>query len=94
MKHILYILVTFAGLFLTFDASGEDKKHLDGLQKLIRNSFMEVKWVNPRYFHYTTEDNDGKVYHIVDTRNWKQQDLTDREAFAARLEELSQGGGR
>ena len=92
MKHILYILVTFAGLFLTFDASGEDKKHLDGLQKLIRNSFMEVKWVNPRYFHYTTEDNDGKVYHIVDTRNWKQQDLTDREAFAARLEELSQGG--
>lgn len=65
---------------------------LEDMSKLIRNSYMDVKWIDGRYFTYTPQEDGRRVYYLVDTRNWKQIRMFDNDEFAASLNKISKGG--
>ena len=66
---------------------------LEDMSKLIKNSYMDVKWIDGRYFTYTPQEDGRRVYYLVDTRNWKQIPMFDNDEFAASLNKISKGGG-
>ena len=65
---------------------------LEDMSKLIKNSYMDVKWIDGRYFTYTPQEDGRRVYYLVDTRNWKQIPMFDNDEFAASLNKISKGG--
>ena len=93
MKRILTI--TLCLLYLVASARTNDAvRHvcLDDIRDEVRNSHMEVKWINERYFTYTASEGDSKNYYIVDTRTWKPLKMFDNKVFADSLNKMSQGG--
>lgn len=93
MKNILAIVL--ASFAITAAAQGADSaevlqmKELSGLMK---NSYMEIKWVDSEHFTYTLEEDEGQSYYIVDSKSWKPQRMFDNKAFADSLNKISQGG--
>ena len=74
--------------------SAQPEHSLDSLRKLISNSYMDIKWVNGRYFTYTPEDEkEIRTYYLVDTKTWKQVRMFDNDEFAEALNKLSSKGG-
>jgi len=91
MKRLFYI---FSFLAFSVFSSAQETPGLDDLRELIRNSYMEVKWVDSRYFTYSPVEGGSRFYYLVDTRTWKRIRMFDNVEFASKLNEISQGGGR
>ena len=89
MKRLFYI---FSFLAFSVFSSAQETPGLDDLRELIRNSYMEVKWVDSRYFTYSPVEGGSRVYYLVDTRTWKRIRMFDNVEFASKLNEISQGG--
>ena len=93
MKNILAIVL--ASFAITAAAQGADSaevlqmKELSGLMK---NSYMDIKWVDSEHFTYALEEDEGQSYYIVDSKSWKPQRMFDNKAFADSLNKISQGG--
>lgn len=89
MKRLFYI---FSFLAFSVFSSAQETSCLDDMRELIRNSYMEVKWVDSRYFTYSPVEGGSRVYYLVDTRTWKRIRMFDNVEFASKLNEISQGG--
>lgn len=62
----------------------------DSLSRCIRNGHLSVNWINDgsRWFWYSSEDEEGKNWHLVDTRTGKKKLLFDTADFFSKLNEL------
>ena len=94
MKCILYICLVLAGLGFSVHSGAETTPSLNELGKMITNSYLDIKWVNDRYFTYQPTEEGDRVYYLVDSKTWKQTKMFDNKEFAASLNEISKGGGR
>lgn len=94
MKHIIYILLTISAIAGSVRLDAQSEHSLDSLQKLITNSYMDIRWVDGRYFTYTPEDDEQiRTYYLVDTKTWKQIRMFDNDEFAENLNKISLKGG-
>ena len=94
MKHIIYILLTISAIAGSVRLDAQSGHSLDSLQKLIINSYMDIRWVDGRYFTYTPEDDEQiRTYYLVDTKTWKQIRMFDNDEFAENLNKISLKGG-
>ena len=92
MKCILYICLVLAGLGFSVHSGAETPPSLNELGKMITNSYLDIKWVNDRYFTYQPTEEGDRVYYLVDSKTWKQTKMFDNKEFAASLNEISKGG--
>ena len=92
MKCILYILIVLAGLGFSVRTAAEETPSLKDLGKMITNSYLDIKWVNDRYFTYQPVEDGTRVYYLVDSKTWKQIKMFDNKEFAASLNKISKGG--
>lgn len=95
MRYVFIILLSIISLAAS---AQEDRDHdlqlMEDVKGLMRNSYMEVKWIDDTHFTYTADEKDGRIYYIVDTKSWKPQRMFDNKVFADSLNKISQGGGR
>ena len=93
MRYVLIILLSL--LPLVSLAQGEmnsDLQLMESVKGLMKNSYMEVKWIDDTHFTYSADESEGKIYYITDTRTWKAQKMFDNKAFSDSLNKISQGG--
>ena len=93
MKKILTLYMLFLCLVTSAQTRGGDAPlSLEEIRGRMRNSYMEVKWINERFLTYIANEGDSKNYYIVDTKTWKPLKMFDNKAFADSLNKISQGG--
>ena len=93
MKKILTLYMLFLCLVTSAQTRcGDAPLSLEEIRGRMRNSYMEVKWINERFLTYIANEGDSKNYYIVDTKTWKPLKMFDNKAFADSLNKISQGG--
>lgn len=93
MKYILTIILAFSWFFLSAQSdAGSNSFSLDNVRDEVRNSYMDVKWINGRYFTYTVTEDESKNYYIVDMKTCKPLKMFDNKVFADSLNKISKGG--
>lgn len=93
MKNILaIILASFAMTAAAQSADSIEVLQMNDLAGLMKNSYMDIKWIDSEHFTYTLEENAGRSYYIVDSKSWRPQRMFDNKAFADSLNKISQGG--
>ena len=96
MKRLFIILLNFVCLCANAQ-TGTECFSMNGLGKLLNNISAQVTWIGKdgRWLTYTPQTENGREYHIVDTRSWKVTPMFDNKEFADKLNAISQtGGGR
>jgi len=93
MRHVSIIILSILPLVSFAQENGNsDLQLMESVKGLMKNSYMEVKWIDDTHFTYSADESEGKIYYITDTRTWKAQRMFDNKAFADSLNKISQGG--
>ena len=93
MRHVFIIILSILPLVSFAQENGNsDLQLMESVKGLMKNSYMEVKWIDGTHFTYCADESEGKIYYITDTRTWKAQRMFDNKAFADSLNKISQGG--
>ena len=93
MRHVLIILLSLIPLVsLAQGEMNSDLQLMQSVRGMMKNSYMDVKWIDAAHFTYSADESEGKMYYITDTRTWKAQKMFDNKAFADSLNKISQGG--
>ena len=92
MKIIIHVFFVLAGILSCVISNAGETVSLADCNKLITDTFLEIRWVNDRYFTYSPTEDGFRTYYLVDTRTWKQIKMFDNREFAESLNKISQGG--
>ena len=93
MRHVfIIIMILLPFVSLAQENKNPDLQLMESVKGQMKNSYMEVKWIDDTHFTYSADESEGKVYYITDTRTWKAQRMFDNKAFADSLNKISQGG--
>ena len=95
MRYVFIMILALLSLVSFAQENGNsDLQLMESVKGQMKNSYMEVKWIDDTHFTFCADESEGMIYYITDTRTWKAQRMFDNKAFADSLNKISQGGGR
>ena len=91
MKYIHTIILSFVCAVLSAQVApaGLGVIDMDALHGKTKNSSSAVEWIDKEYFVYSPEEESGKAYYLVSTRNWKPCRMFENASLAEKLKDLA-----
>ena len=67
MRHVFIIILSILPLVSFAQENGNsDLQLMESVKGLMKNSYMEVKWIDDTHFTYCADESEGKIYYIND----------------------------